>query len=275
MESSPLSYDQFMTFKKYSNDVPSELNVFVNKVKLLKMKSKKHTNAWRKHHKSKTSWLVTKKLNQNENEQLISNYRGILNRISSSNFDEMLKELLSLEIDSQENLQVLINLIFKKAVMENNYANMYAKLSHKLYPRYVLNKDNNSKIYFRTLFVEQCQQIFKLSINITTADELKEKPLKSSYEILGFMMFIGELYNYGLLTNSIIYECMLELIFKVAEDKYLSINNLCQLVNIVGKKFSATCPKNFKKILNELDKIMKMSEDKKQKFKIMDILDEY
>ena len=272
MSSDCLSYDEFMSYKDSALDIPTELDAFVNKVKLIQLKNKKNFGMWRKNEKQKTSWLVTKKLNQNTDEQLTSNYKGILNRISDSNFSEMIEELLNLEIECTDHLQVLVNLIFQKAVMEENYTSMYAKLSSELYPKYVTNEEGD-KVYFRVIFLEKCQEMFQQSIGIDTEDELKNTQLKGKFEIIGLMAFVGQLYNHGLITNTIIYNCLIELVFKVAEKKFHSIENMCKLADVVGQKFSSLCPKDYARIINELSKLLNTIESKKDKFALMDILE--
>ena len=272
MSSDCLSYDEFMSYKDIALDIPEELDAFVNKIKLIQLKNKKNFGMWRKNEKQKTSWLVTKKLNQNTDEQLTSNYKGILNRISESNFSEMIEELLNLEIECTDHLQVLVNLIFQKAVMEEHYTNMYARLSLELYPKYVTNEDG-TKIHFRVIFLEKCQEMFQQVIGIDTEDELKNTQLKGKFEISGLMAFIGQLYNFGLITNTIIYNCLIELVFKVADKKFYAIENICKLIDVIGKKFSVACPKDHARIINELTKLLDSIESKKDKFALMDVLE--
>lgn len=272
MSSDCLSYDEFMSYKDDALDIPEELDAFVNKVKLIQLKNKKNFGLWKKTEKHKTSWLVTKKLNQNTDEQLTSNYKGILNRISDSNFDEMMEELLNLEIECTDHLQVLVDLIFQKAVIEDNYSSMYAKISLELYPKYVVD-EHNTKIYFRVIFLEKCQELFKQSIDNNSEEELKNNKLQSKFEINCLMSFIGQLYNHGLITNTIIYSCIIELIFKVSEKKLYAIENICKLVDTVGNKFSISCPKDFDRIINELTRLLGTIESKKDKFSLMDIIE--
>lgn len=266
-----LSYDDFMLYKTQETELPKELASYVNKLKLIQLKNKKGYGNWRKTEKTKTSWLVTKKITQNADEHLISNYRGILNRISDSNFDEMMEELFNLDIETEENLKVLVNLIFEKAIIEENYASMYAKMALKLYPKYV--EADDTKIYFRDIFLLKCEHVFLESIDINNEDELKDCELKSKFEITGLMIFIGQLYNHGLLTNKIIYNCLINLMLKITEDKLFAIDNICKLIIIIGEKFSKSCPSDFAKILKRLEIIKDTLDSKKSKFAIMDILE--
>ena len=272
MESQCLSYEKFMMCKKHSINIPTELESYINSIKLLHLKNKKNPVVWRKNEKAKTSWLVTKKLNQNSEDQLVSNFKGILNKISNGNFNDMMTELFNLEIHDALHLQTLIDLIFKKAVIEEKFSGMYSKMVSFLYPKYVTD-DNGDKVFFRVLFLEKCQYMFKNCIEINTEADLADTPLKTKMEIHGLMVFIGELYNNNLVTNTIIYSCLVDLVIKVSEGKMYAIENVCKMLSTIRIKFAPSCPNDYHKIVSELKKLKSTFSSKKDQFMLMDVLE--
>jgi len=270
-----LDLDTLYACRDKYQTIPKDLIKFVDRIKGIQLKNKKiNGQNWKRNTtKSKTSWLVTKKFSQDDDEKLASQCRGILNKISDSNFDEMLDELLNLDILALDQLKIFIDILFKKAIIEINYSHLYAKLCYNFFHRYVQDEDGN-KIYFRTLFLTKCQNMFENILKIDTKVHLEQSYFKSKHEIVGMIVFLGHLYNHKLLIDSIIYNCIMALITKINERHWCAIECVCKLFDNVIDKFSLTSPNNYSDLC---DILKKMSNDSniviKDRFMIMDSLD--
>lgn len=131
-----LSFDDFLKYKLLNGDMLPDLVDFYNNNK---QKFNRNNNAnqnpsgWRKfEQKPNDNWLITNKFKQNDEEKLYSTIRGILNKLSDSNFNTLANELTSVQIEKSEHLSKLTEFIFNKAIIEPKFANMYAKLSKEL-----------------------------------------------------------------------------------------------------------------------------------------------
>ena len=65
----------------------------------------------------------------------------------------------------------------------------------------------------------------------------------------------------------------MELVFKITENKLYAVENLCKLMDVVGKHFSSTCPKDYKKVLNDIINIKNTIRNKKDKFALLNIIE--
>lgn len=229
---------------------------------------------WRSQEKQqKTNWLLEAKLKRDENEVLYAKYRNILNKMSASNFNILASELINLEIKSSKQLEKLVEVIFSKALVEIKYSEIYAKLCRELASYYI---ERDEKTYFRELLLNKCQRMFNKAVSLTLDEggELKDSIFKYKSGVMGCMTFIGELYNYEMLTKKIIYSCFFVLLTNVDLNKAYTIDCMCILMSTVGRRFNKDAP-------NETIYCFKKFEDIKKKeglakrdvFAIMDLLD--
>lgn len=268
-----INIDDFLKYKDApeNQEVLLELRDFCFKNK----NSNNRTTLWRKPEiKPTENWLLSKKLNQSDDERLYSQIRSILNKISESNLLELSKELTSLEISKQVHLTKLVEFIFNKAILENKFSSTYAKLSKELISYYILD-ETGKNIYFRELLINTCQLSFYEVIS--HEQESINTGIKSKESILGCMNFIGELYNNDLLTSKIINSCFLVMLMKLGPTKQYLIDCICSLMRIVGKSFYSKCKNEtnniFDKLKNVLDESKQLGLSKKDEFNIIDILE--
>lgn len=91
--------------------------------------------------------------------------RGILNKLTPQKFDTLLNQVRTLQIDTTERLQGVIDLVFEKAVDEPNFSVAYASLCRELALMQVpANADKISAteyVNFRKLLVTRCQMEFE------------------------------------------------------------------------------------------------------------------
>jgi translation initiation factor 4G len=279
-----VSYQQLLKYKDMNKEMHPELRDFASnlsyKVKPIKIKNRSNSNWKKMNTQFKNNWLTESKFNQTDDQKLYSQIRSILNKLSGSNFNELANELIQSDIKNKNNLNTLVEIIFKKAIMETKFNDIYAKLCFELSPYHI--DIDEEKVYFRELLLNKCQHTFEECISLdnrddTHSDEDEEDiidTMKFKEHVLGCMRFIGELYNNNLITNKIIYNCFLILFSKINFNKAHCIDSICTLMETVGKKFFTLVRSDgeilFKKI-NELKNNNKIN--KKDKFALMDLID--
>ncbi|UYV71075.1 EIF4G3 [Cordylochernes scorpioides] len=87
--------------------------------------------------------------------------RSILNKLTPEKFDSLLKQLQSVQIDTVERLEGVINLVFEKAVDEPKFAVPYANLCKHLAKIKVKVDDSDNTVNFRKLLLTKCQKEFE------------------------------------------------------------------------------------------------------------------
>jgi hypothetical protein len=269
-----LTIDEFLKYKYVNRDMLPEIQEYYNSNK--HRFNRVNNINWRKYNgreddqKLNDNWLISNKFKQSDDEKLYSQFRGILNKLSDGNFNNLAKEITNLEIEKHEHLLKLVDFIFNKAITENKFSLMYAKLSKELSGYYVNTDDK--MIYFRELLINKCQQTFNECV---FSDTLLENKTPISKELsTGCMIFIGDLYNCELLTNKIINSCFLLLLKRSEQNRAHMIDNICALMRVVGRSFNQKCVTESNTIFEKLDKLMSSGVlINKDKFALMDLFD--
>ena len=231
----------------------------------------KKTNTFMNRQMPRSNWLLDKKNTQDDDEKLYSIFRSLLNKLTDKNLDELSDELINSDIQEREHLEKLVDFVFHKSITESNFATLYAILSKKLIGLYV--KCDDKKVYFRELLIKKCQNMFVECISIDTLDELSPN-FKRKSEVLGCVMYVGELYNQNLLTDKIINSCFKLIFAHIELKKIFIIDILCTFIKTVGKKFSKSSPNDTKIIFNNLSNLKDSKAiELKEKFAIMDLID--
>lgn len=268
-----LTLEKLLEYREQYKVLPEALEKFANNLDFKKSSRPDH---WKKHEPkvTKNSWLLNKKLNNDENEMLYCQFRSILNKLSNSNFNEMAKELIDLKIKTLEHMTKLVDLITNKAIMEDKFCHVYAKLVIELAPYFI--KDGDKTIYFRELMINKCQRLFNECITHKKEVELKQddESMKTKKTIIGCLTFIGELYNNNLLTSKIISTCFILLYKQFLQGMGFIIDGYCVLLRTIYDKYSKSCPKETDDAFQKLEQIKNSGKISiKEKFTIMDIFD--
>jgi len=277
-----LTENEFYKYKTISEtqSIPSSLLDFVNMIKDKEIRTQQTRNRnWKRVNSGiERNWLIAKKFSQTDTERLCSQYRSILNKINKENFQNLVDELLELDIESGYQLSLLVDVIFKKAVSESSFCELYSKLCLKLISYYIEPNDENEykdRIYFRTFLLNKAQEHFEKCVSFKNEKELDESKsiFRTKKNILGCITFLGELYNNGILTNNIISACFTLMWLNVKQNKLYLMDSLCTLITIVGKKYHKKCPQKEKNIFNNIISL-KDSVNIREKFTIMDLTTE-
>lgn len=256
MAQKTLSLDSFLNKKTENKDIPVELVEYINSFKKQAKPVKKTPIA--------NNCILANKKDQTDDEKMISDIKNNLNKLSENNFDSLVKEILNLKISKYNHLVSLVELLSNKAILENKFAKVYAKMCIELSNITVQHEEKT--VSFRVLIINRCQGLFNDSISGINL---------SRDQAIGCMHFISELYMCNILNDKIINSCILLMLMKINSNYQTNIiDYIYTIMNIVNKKFIEKSPNEYNNIYSKIDGIMKTTQfSPKDKFKLMDIMD--
>ncbi|XP_066890234.1 eukaryotic translation initiation factor 4 gamma 1 isoform X10 [Kogia breviceps] len=227
-------------------------------------------------------------------QDLFRRVRSILNKLTPQMFQQLMKQVTQLAIDTEERLKGVIDLIFEKAISEPNFSVAYANMCRCLMALKVPTTEKPAvTVNFRKLLLNRCQKEFekdkdddevfekkqKEMDEAATAEErgrLKEE-LEEARDIarrrsLGNIKFIGELFKLKMLTEAIMHDCVVKLLKNHDEE---SLECLCRLLTTIGKDldFEKAKPR-MDQYFNQMEKIIKEKKTSSRiRFMLQDVLD--
>ncbi|XP_036303064.1 eukaryotic translation initiation factor 4 gamma 1 isoform X5 [Pipistrellus kuhlii] len=230
----------------------------------------------------------------NKTQDLFRRVRSILNKLTPQMFQQLMKQVTQLAIDTEERLKGVIDLIFEKAISEPNFSVAYANMCRCLMALKVPTTEKPTvTVNFRKLLLNRCQKEFekdkdddevfekkqKEMDEAATAEErgrLKEE-LEEARDIarrrsLGNIKFIGELFKLKMLTEAIMHDCVVKLLKNHDEE---SLECLCRLLTTIGKDldFEKAKPR-MDQYFNQMEKIIKEKKTSSRiRFMLQDVLD--
>merc|ERR1719193_2547100 len=265
-------------------------------------------NAWKPANKEKPKDADTAKT-----EKLYKSVRGILNKLTPQKFSVLVKQVLELDIDSEDRLKGCIDIIFEKAIDEPGFSVAYANMCKHLMLIKVSTKtekdgksaEEKSKggdVYFRKILLNRCQKEFEAGALLETnfeeefkkiqliKDEKEKAQAEEEHQIntskakrryLGNIRFIGELFKLKMLTEPIMHDCICKLLSKKEAkqpDKHdeESLECLCRLLSTIGKDLDHDESKaKIDSYFRELEKIVKNKKTAtfRVRFMLMDVVE--
>ncbi|KAM6224598.1 eukaryotic translation initiation factor 4 gamma 1 [Rhynchocyon petersi] len=227
-------------------------------------------------------------------QDLFRRVRSILNKLTPQMFQQLMKQVTQLAIDTEERLKGVIDLIFEKAISEPNFSVAYANMCRCLMALKVPTTEKPTvTVNFRKLLLNRCQKEFekdkdddevfekkqKEMDEAATAEErgrLKEE-LEEARDIarrrsLGNIKFIGELFKLKMLTEAIMHDCVVKLLKNHDEE---SLECLCRLLTTIGKDldFEKAKPR-MDQYFHQMEKIIKEKKTSSRiRFMLQDVLD--
>jgi translation initiation factor 4G len=179
--------------------------------------------------------------------------QGILNKLTVEKYHALSKELLSLGIDSgEEVMRLAVSLLYKKAIDETVFQSMYAQLCvdiAKLQVDVVTESGVTKQKNFRYFLVQECQNKFnnppviEKSLEELEAMDVEERMVLESNvrkKFMGNMRFTCELLKKNLVKDTILYACVEGLLNDDPEGgKPLTEQNVeaaCTLLKTVGDR---------------------------------------
>ncbi|XP_062889169.1 eukaryotic translation initiation factor 4 gamma 3-like isoform X3 [Mobula hypostoma] len=252
---------------------------------------KKSENAWKPILKREE---VSDDSDVQKTQELFRRVRSILNKLTPQMFQQLMKQVQELTIDTEERLKGVIDLVFEKAIDEPNFSVAYANMCRCLTMLKVPVSDKPGvSVNFRKLLLNRCQKEFEKDkaddvvnekkqkeIDATIKseeksrlqDELEESKDKARRRSIGNIKFIGELFKLKMLTEAIMHDCVVKLLKNHDEE---SLECLCRLLTTIGKDldFEKAKPR-MDQYFNQMEKIVKERKTSSRiRFMLQDVID--
>ncbi|NXA95995.1 IF4G1 factor, partial [Melanocharis versteri] len=227
-------------------------------------------------------------------QELLRRVRSILNKLTPQMFQQLMKQVMELSIDTEERLKGVIDLVFEKAISEPNFSVAYANMCRCLMGLKVPTTDKPTvTVNFRKLLLNRCQKEFEKDKDddeifekrqkemddasapeekARMKDELEEARDKARRRSLGNIKFIGELFKLKMLTEAIMHDCVVKLLKNHDEE---SLECLCRLLTTIGKDldFEKAKPR-MDQYFNQMEKIIKEKKTSSRiRFMLQDVID--
>uniref|UniRef100_A0A8C2EQ29 Eukaryotic translation initiation factor 4 gamma, 3b n=1 Tax=Cyprinus carpio TaxID=7962 RepID=A0A8C2EQ29_CYPCA len=227
-------------------------------------------------------------------DELFRKVRSILNKLTPQMFNQLMKQVTDLTIDTEERLKGVIDLVFEKAIDEPSFSVAYGNMCSCLAMLKVPMTDKpSSTVNFRKLLLNRCQKEFekdKVDDDVfekkhreleaaTSAsererlqEELEEAKDKARRRSIGNIKFIGELFKLRMLTEAIMHDCVVKLLKNHDEE---SLECLCRLLTTIGKDldFEKAKPR-MDQYFNQMEKIVKERKTSSRiRFMLQDVID--
>ncbi|XP_052472579.1 eukaryotic translation initiation factor 4 gamma 1 isoform X10 [Carassius gibelio] len=226
-------------------------------------------------------------------QELFKRVRSVLNKLTPQMFQPLMKQVTELSIDTEERLKGVIDLIFEKAISEPNFSVAYANMCRCLMGLKVPTSDKPGvTVNFRKLLLNRCQKEFEKDKDDDEIFEKKQKELdaatgeekqrlkeeledakdKARRRSLGNIKFIGELFKLKMLTEDIMYICIIKLLKNHDEE---NLECLCCLLSTIGKDLNFQKAKpQMDQYFNQMEKIIKERKTSSRiRFMLQDFLD--
>ncbi|XP_025028211.1 eukaryotic translation initiation factor 4 gamma 3 isoform X12 [Python bivittatus] len=252
---------------------------------------KKAENAWKPSLKRETQAEDPESI---KTQELFRKVRSILNKLTPQMFNQLMKQVTDLTVDTEERLKGVIDLVFEKAIDEPSFSVAYANMCRGLVMLKVPMADKpGSTVNFRKLLLNRCQKEFekdkadddvfeKKQKELEAAimpeertrlhDELEEAKDKARRRSIGNIKFIGELFKLKMLTEAIMHDCVVKLLKNHDEE---SLECLCRLLTTIGKDldFEKAKPR-MDQYFNQMEKIVKERKTSSRiRFMLQDVID--
>ena len=201
--------------------------------------------------------------------------RELLNMLAVDNYDDTKAQIFNKIKDDVEHQRKFLDVLFKKAVHEKAFVNLYAKLCKEFDKELTQRKEDTTQpstsgaaasspspkkkmpSKMRSILLDKCREIFKIEnnqkldnyINISDIDEREAKIKKF---VLGNVNFIGELINYQVISKKIVFQCIDNLFnrYENGNDSLLKHIHIEAIV-ILTDKFGTLMSKSKQKIKTE------------------------
>ncbi|XP_023209316.1 eukaryotic translation initiation factor 4 gamma 3 isoform X3 [Xiphophorus maculatus] len=252
---------------------------------------KKSENAWKPGMKREG---LPEDPEMQKTQELFRKVRSILNKLTPQKFNQLMKQVTDLTIDTEERLKGVIDLVFEKAIDEPSFSVAYGQMCRCLATLKVQMTDKpNSTVNFRKLLLNRCQKEFEKDKADDVVFERKQKELDSAASAtererlqeeleeakdkarrrsIGNIKFIGELFKLKMLTEAIMHDCVVKLLKNHDEE---SLECLCRLLTTIGKDldFEKAKPR-MDQYFNQMEKIVKERKTSSRiRFMLQDVID--
>lgn len=165
--------------------------------------------------------------------------RGILNKLTNSNFETLYTQLVECGIRTATQLEGVIMEIFEKATTQHSFLSMYVELCIKLNSHFEKNPVDG--VDFRKVLVGACQHTFEKTTRSQpqvdpslSYEDRYEIEVKFKTRMLGNLRFVGQLLVHKLLAGKILLAVSEELL---SVGDAASIEAAATLLKVAGPSF--------------------------------------
>lgn len=187
-----------------------------------------------------------------EKDKLRRQVMSLLNKMTVDSFQAITNQIADIEISQPWQMDVVIGLIFDKAVVEHSYSEMYAEMCKKLrttWPELTgVDQETGQSVpvTFTRAIIEKCQVEFDAMPDVlapTEADVTKARGNPEDLEmfmqkrkerILGNMKFIAQLFLMRILSSRVIRSVVEQLLFRTEEPEEHYIECIGILLHNIG-----------------------------------------
>lgn len=267
------TYDQIYSYKNIdSSDLDKKTIEYFLKIK----QNNKFLSSQNKQINQHQIWNTKTKFNKERNETYL-----LLNKLSNDNSTDIINTIIHSvkESNNEEYIKSVIKNTFKVSIVQWQYCKLYVKLLK------LLIDEINQPSKYKNYILEQCKEVFDTYINSIFTDisdsesysEFCENNMKKT-KLFGCYQFIGELYNYDILSNTVILEYLNEILRKLEEDNFElyeiyvnCFNHIFQVIHVKLLKDETNIVAKIKEIYNKI--IPNKNIKPRIRFMFMDIID--
>jgi translation initiation factor 4G len=175
--------------------------------------------------------------------------RNLLNKLTVENFEKLSSELLATfkDITQIQFIEIVVFLIFERAVLENQFVATYASLCQLLAPSspQLFVEEGKPLFDFRRALVERCQRTFEHKQKLHDLTGIKDRNEREMLELQndkikeqdnGNILFIGALFKQQMLNETTMHHCFNHLLLQLDNDlNEYDLKLFCLLMTDIGK----------------------------------------
>ena len=178
------------------------------------------------------AWRLSCKYPVSPNEEMCRKVRAILNKLTPQNFDALLSHIQDIQIDTENKLETVVEILFKKAIVDPRFSEIYAKFCRSLRMLQVkCTTRPNEYISFREILAKRCQEEFEGKHDTDTSNSIVARRASE-----GNVRFIVDLFKLKILTETDMYAFVSKLLQSKDEEK---LECLCCLLMTVSNKLKS------------------------------------
>ena len=222
----------------------------------------------------------------------------LLNKLTPDNYERLKDQVLTILLEGKDQQAKIINVIFKKACLEEKYCKLYTALCDYLARQEVKAEGlaDVKQSRFRKDLIQECKSVFDEFFQVPVFDDKMDKEdreeavFKFRKRLFGNVKFIGELFLKRMLGRNIVLQVLNELLEeekraaesgeeRSAAGLSISVEGVCIMLNAVGKRLDKKSSKGekakgmvmeFEEIAEKLDE-MKARVESRIRFLIINI----
>ena len=215
--------------------------------------------------KSDNRWVAVKPTS--EEEQVIKKFGLVLNIITEEKLDRLVKKVIGMNITSAVVLREMAVKTIEKAMDDSIYAKLFAKFALKLDIKVT---PEDKPLSFTDILVPECERLFPVLLEgkelqhkiedeskASDPEEIEYRRLKHKRHIVGFMTFIGELFNLKICPPTVLSACIESLTSQSTDAASEEIVDcVVILLQSTGPNLSTSCPDVLNKTFAHLNKLL-------------------